>query len=473
MSFSDAFIQGRLIPPTGPRTRTFAQWSLERTVDRGFRANRDQLKSLTQNIRSSFDAGVDRLAEVQARSTEVLKREIQQQTDSLIEALESGSSDIVGAIQAASDYLGGELSEIHWAIERHSEVSARILNTLLTSLDNTARQYWEQGLKCYEAAEFTIAKERFNRSLEADRTNHFAYEYLGFIAVHEDDDKEAILNFNLAQKFAQNDALRALAFSHLARAYSATGDYARALDAVCECTRLAAREAKYHYQACTLWALAHRSAPNALKSLRAAVDLDLAYWSIAAADPALCEIRDDVLEFLADQRAERAKQANRALTALESTTGMVQDLGLDVSVANKADATLRTCKKAMSSGTVFDYLKAVSECTAVCSELRQGAVVAIDSRLAGLRTGEQQQVEEALRAVRAAEANIEQLKIGKVRAAKRSEAEWISFKISVAETELEKLKQQSDARIRDVQEVSAREKLLKAKATLSGNAATA
>ena len=56
-------------------------------------------------------------------------------------------------------------------------------------------------MKCYETSENEFARERFNRALDANRTNYFAYQYLGFIAVNADDSKEAIKNFDQARKF--------------------------------------------------------------------------------------------------------------------------------------------------------------------------------------------------------------------------------------------------------------------------------
>ena len=229
MGFRDSFIGGYLLTPVGPRQRTFAQWSLENTVDSGLRANQKQLQALRENITSTFQAGISRLEQSQMQSAKLLQRELQYQADHIVDAVDRGSADVVGAVQRACDYLGGQLCEVRWAIERQTDISRQILEVLLTSLDNTSRQYWEQGVKCYETAEHEFARERFNRALDANRTNYFAYQYFGFIAVHEENSSEAIKNFDLARKFADSGYHRALALSHLARSHHAAGNLPQAI----------------------------------------------------------------------------------------------------------------------------------------------------------------------------------------------------------------------------------------------------
>ena len=132
------------------------------------------------------------------QSATLLQRELQYQADNIVDAIDHGSADVVGAVQKACDYLGGQLCEVRWAIERQSQILQQILQVLLNAPDNTSRQYWGQGVKCYEASEYDFARERFSRALDTNRTNYFAYQYLGFIAVHEEKSSEALKNFELA-----------------------------------------------------------------------------------------------------------------------------------------------------------------------------------------------------------------------------------------------------------------------------------
>jgi hypothetical protein len=133
------------------------------------------------------------------QSARLLERELQYQADNIISAVDRGSADLVGAVQIVYDYLGGQLCEVRWGIEREAQVSKQILQVLITALDNTSRQGWEQGVKCYDSSEYEIAQERFSRALNANRTNYFAYQYPGLIAVHNEDEQEAVKNFDLLE----------------------------------------------------------------------------------------------------------------------------------------------------------------------------------------------------------------------------------------------------------------------------------
>jgi hypothetical protein len=107
MGFRD--IDGYLLTPVGPHKRTFAQWSLENTVDSGLRANQKQVQALRENLTSAFQAGISRLEQSQMQSARLLQRELQYQADNIVDAVDRGSADVLVAVQNACDYLGGQL----------------------------------------------------------------------------------------------------------------------------------------------------------------------------------------------------------------------------------------------------------------------------------------------------------------------------------------------------------------------------
>jgi len=207
--------------------------------------------------------------------------------------------NLVGAVQKACDYLGGRLCEVRWAIERQSQISQHILQVLLTALDNTSRQYWEQGVKCFETAEYDIARERFNRALDANRTNYFAYQYLGLIAVHDENSQEALKNFDLARKFAENGYYRALALSHLARGHNAKGDVSQAVQSSVAATQAAPDYAKFWYET-AIYQVRASGVEEAIRCLRQAISTDWMYWSISISDANLDPIRNRVERLLAE-----------------------------------------------------------------------------------------------------------------------------------------------------------------------------
>src|SRR5882724_6975157 len=132
--------------------KTYAQWSLENTAEVGLRANEDKLRAL----QSAFHKGIDRVVESQESSMAVLQGELVYQTEQMRGEIQRGSAEVVTAIQQMTDYLGSGLCEIRWAVERHTRVSQKILRVLLESLDNQSRQYWKQGVKCYDTGEYDL-----------------------------------------------------------------------------------------------------------------------------------------------------------------------------------------------------------------------------------------------------------------------------------------------------------------------------
>ena len=104
------------------------------------------------------------------------------------------------------------------------------------------------GVSAFGKKDEAALKERFNRALDANRTNYFEYQYLGFIAVNADDSQSALKNFELAKKFADSDYYRALAHSHLARSLSAIGDVPKASENAAAAVQAAPDQGRFWYE---------------------------------------------------------------------------------------------------------------------------------------------------------------------------------------------------------------------------------
>jgi tetratricopeptide (TPR) repeat protein len=312
------------------------------------------------------------------QSARLLQRELQYQADNIVGAIDRGSADVVAAVQKACDYLGGELCEVRWAIERQSQISQQILQVLLNALDNTSRQYWEQGVKCYETSEYDIARERFNRALDANRTNYFAYQYLGFIAVHEEKPSEAIKNFDLARKFADTGYHRALALSHLARGQYATGDLPHALQSAVAATNAAPEHAKFWYE-CAVFHVRGSSAEEAIRCLRQAIGGDWTYWSISISDASFEPIRKWVARLLEQMREEQRLSARQSLDAFGGTLRMLQGMGIAAEVA-EWQKRLAECEASYREGTVFAYRNLVVPARDGQKQALQAAVKVLEQR---------------------------------------------------------------------------------------------
>lgn len=299
MGFQDEFLW------TG---KTYAQWSLEKTIEQRLEALQGTVESRLKSLQSSSSP-----------SSSKLREEIAYQTEQLLEQNRRGSAETATAIHQMAEYLGAELCEIRWAVEFQTGVSEEILNALVNSLENKSRQYWEQGVKCYNAGAVDLAKHCFEDSVQADRTNFSAYEFLGFIAATNGNSEEALRNFELTRKFAPTDHHRALALSHLASTHHAKGELEVAADFSGAAAGLEPNNAAFWYRSAAYSAHVGRVQPM-VDALRRAIELDWNYWGLAATDPNFDPVRihidhlfDDLREREQGKAAKAIEQVRRAI----------------------------------------------------------------------------------------------------------------------------------------------------------------
>lgn len=282
-----------------------------------------------------------------------------EQASAMVNASYQNAESVVYAIQQMSDYLGGGLCEVRWVLERHTQVSVQILRILLESLDNTSRQYFEQGIKWYEKEEHELAKDRFKKALEANLTNYFAYQYLGFIAVAQNESDQAIRNFDLAQKTAEQGYHRALALSHLARCYQATGDLAKAVTLANEATQSNPETAKFWYELAGYCARLGREL-EAVESLKKAIAGDWTYFTIAAIDNDFDSMRAQVDALLEQLRARQRNKAQESIDklnrAIETARRVGVTNGLEESIEDSSDLEER-----FKQDNVFNYNQVIPE----------------------------------------------------------------------------------------------------------------
>ena len=302
---------------------------------------------------------------------------------------------------------------IRWAIERQTDYCRKTLQVLLESLDNESRQYFEQGVKCYEAGEYELAKERFELALKANRTNHFAYEYLGFVAVTKDAGAEAVRNFELARKFADDKPLRALACTHLARAHYASGDRAKAVTFAAEAAQLQPDAAAYSYRYAQYCALAG-AGQDALTALSRAWNLDMMYWPKASVDEDFGGLRQDVLRIQKESRSAFRAAAQLALGELERVIQDARRIPLgSISTYEAAGDKLKT---QLNEENVFVLLEARSQAAETKKRLVADCEAALLSQVRDKRREidenrqhDREQLKESQRGLRGIEKEIQEL----------------------------------------------------------------
>jgi tetratricopeptide (TPR) repeat protein len=377
MSFRDEFFS------TG---EAHAGTSLKLATASGLRTNQELLKELQQHVRSEFRDGVECITRSQMEAAASLKAELVYQVDRIESVIRAGADDVVASIQQMGDYIGSELCEVRWSVERQTKVSSGILQTLLNSLDNDSRQYFEQGVKCYETGEYDFAWERFNKALEANRTNYFAYQYLGFVAAIKDAPDEAIRNFELAGKFAGSGYHRALALSHSARSKYATGDLGHAVSDAKSATESYPGAAKFWYELSSYKALLRRAA-EAVEALREAILRDWTYWAVVIQDSNFESVRPDVLGLLNQLRnGERAK-ARRALNHFASAVEIARE-ALSAAQIQPFIEARKHLEARHAENNVFVYREIVPDTRSRVDGIIQTAAAAFQGKLAQAETAE-------------------------------------------------------------------------------------
>lgn len=366
------------------------KWPVENLVSTGARANVE----LQRAVKTTFEQGIERLSRSQQATAAVLQaelayqserlgaeiaRQIEQSSRQMVSAIERGSADIVESIQHMSAYLGAELCEVRWAVERHTKVSQGILQVLLQSKDNESRQCYEEGVRCYEVGEYDLAKREFVKALEVKPSNYFAYQYLGFVAVTGDRPDEAVRNFDLARKFAGNGYHEALALSHLARSHYASGDLSKAAELARAATEAHAESANFWYESAAYCVRLGRAEP-AIHALRQAIERDWTYWAVVVSDPVFDPIRSEVDRLLDELREREKANALRSLEKLKQAVGTGVEFGLADKIGHQA-SSLGALAERIRQHNVYVYREITPEATRQHNEIFEIAEAELRRRL--------------------------------------------------------------------------------------------
>jgi tetratricopeptide (TPR) repeat protein len=346
-----------------PMTR--AESAILNTMDRGLSANHAELGMVRDAVNSGFMNAVERLAEDGAENSRILADEIEMTRQAILET----ARETVWAIEQAGLYLGARVAEVRWAVEKNTQISQNILDSLWKTHSIESRQYFEEGVQCYETGERELARECFDMAAKACRTNGFAYQYLGFLAVHNGDQDQAIRNFELAAKFLTSDHHKASAHYYLCRAWHAAGDQKASLEHIQAAVGLAPDDLPYHFE------LVHAQiraglTQDALQNLRELISRDIRYWTAAMIDRSLDPIRNEIELLLEQMREETKKAASRILDHFAESVRIIEslprpDFRSPVHLAPSFDSL--TPKR-----TVFEYQKVIQTIPAKhCAEIEK------------------------------------------------------------------------------------------------------
>lgn len=222
-----------------------------------------------------------------------------------------------------------------------------------------SRQFFDEGIHFYESAEWEFARELFQKAIDACRTNGFAYQYLGFLSVHGDDQAQALRYFELAAKCAPNDHHKAIAQHHLSRAWHASGNETAALDHIRLAIALAPEDLPYRLELVRALMRAGLK-QDAIRELRWLILTELKYWTAAAIDRTLDPMREDVTELLRQLRDEARAMAEKILAEFRETVRLIdsfpQPLPFVFSRTRNWQRSVEESMKSMrAKETIFEY----------------------------------------------------------------------------------------------------------------------
>jgi tetratricopeptide (TPR) repeat protein len=338
--------------PMGTRESVFLN-----TIDRGLTAQHREIALFRQEIDSRLSEGADRYAEATDEASQAISNEIAYQGEENRRVALGIAAEINWNIEQARVYLGAQISEVRWAVERNTEVTQEILDSLWKTHWIDSRQFFDEGVRCYESAEREFARERFQKATETCRTNGFAYQYLGFLSVHDDDQAQALRYFELAAKFAPNDHHKAIAHYHLSRAWHASGNEIASLDQIRLAIALAPKDLPYQFELVRALMRAGLK-QEAIRELRKLISADLKYWTAAAIDRSFDPMRAEITGLLSEMREEERVKANNLSEDFWETIRVVESLPEALPLVFRSASVgewKQDAKSLIDKGTIFAY----------------------------------------------------------------------------------------------------------------------
>ena len=288
-------------------------------------SNNRGLMAIRDSVERAFSEAAELYRDANDESSQIIADEIAYQAEMDREVALAVGTRTVESIDEARTYLGAQIEDVRWAIEKNTEVSQGILDALWTTHSIDSKQYFDEGAHWYENGERDLARGAFENAVRACSVNGFAHEYLGFLAVHDGDSEKAIRCFDLAAKCARNDHFRAMAHYHLSRAWHAVGDESKALSEIRTAVALRPDDLPYKLeQVCALMRTGFSK--EAISELRTLISLDLHYWTVASIYRPLDPIRAEINSLLNEMREEERHKAETCIAELEKTVSQIQSI---------------------------------------------------------------------------------------------------------------------------------------------------
>lgn len=270
---------------------------------------KDTAKKIRQ---SSLEAADIVAAEIESQTSEFtnsledLRGSVEGLGDTIAWAFGEAAERLASEIDRAANRICADLTEIRWQLAQQQETLTGILRVLSESRNNEARQLVKQGIRYYINSQIPTAKKLFKDALEKDATDYQVLMNLGFIALEENEFKEAQFYFKNALNLPEKPDLdmRVNALNALARLYFANNDFNSALACAEESIRQNQRKDPNDIYTAAIYAFHANKREKTLDYIERAIRMDPIYFSKVTVEPDLAPFREEILGLLSRMSME-------------------------------------------------------------------------------------------------------------------------------------------------------------------------
>jgi tetratricopeptide (TPR) repeat protein len=302
------FTYGNFVDPSPFRSQAGAPWSVSER-------QRELIALAKVQIAAQREATAE-IVNVHLACTEILTKELQQQTLRLEETIRAGADAVVTALDDLGDRIAGELVEIRWELVQLRAVSEQILAVLKRPRSTEARELLQQGVRNLINDKIAQAEERFTLALRLDNTDYQVLMNLASVELHKGESERAIAYIRDALTLPADldNRSKADALWSLARVHYARERYGTALKIAEESLRFFSEPPRIFQRG--VYAVLAGKVTEGLSLVVRAIGEDRNLFAVAASSPDLGAHRRAVLDLLDKLSGESLDRLSGGLTAV-------------------------------------------------------------------------------------------------------------------------------------------------------------
>ena len=330
----------------------------------------DSQEEAARTIAASNIAGAQMVSAQIQQQTHQLQHAFEQVGAMLSNEIASAADQISYTVEALGATLSMELAEIQWQMAQQNKTLERILHVLQENRNNETRQLVSQGIRLYLNQQYDKAEERFRRALDYDMTDYQVLMNLAYIEIHKEHVKDAFSYFNDAISLPEqiDEQSKSRTLWAISRLHYTQKNYEKALYYADESLKLESQANARHLFLSGSYAALAGKKQIALQKIEQAIRMDASLFAIAAVEPDLEAIRQDVLTLLGSLSQNLLQMATNLsgeiqglLSKVEQNNGHADYREWVASLRTNADTPQGLLRQPTYSNCV-EYLRRVTPC---------------------------------------------------------------------------------------------------------------